>query len=172
MKLPPYDIYPSISGDKVTLRQVLQSDIADLVEISCYDAVQATSIDEALLMQEKIDQNYREGNSIHWGIADTTTNKLIGTCGYYRGFDKGAGELGCILLPKFRGQGFMTNAMQLAIRFGQNDIGLIRIWAITTKSNHTAIKLLERLDFTKVADFEEEKIEYELRSNKSVSFSR
>lgn len=30
--------------------------------------------------------------------------------GYYRGFENASGELGCVLLPQFRGQGFMTSA--------------------------------------------------------------
>ena len=166
MKLPPYDTYPNISGDRISLRQILQLDIADIVEISFYDSVQATTIDEATAMQEKIDQVFRDGNSIHWGIADTATNKLIGTCGYYRGLDKGEGELGCVLLPQFRGQGFMSSAMQLAIDFGLNDIGLRRISAITTKENLKAIKLLERLQFIKVADLQDDEIEYELTTKK------
>lgn len=166
MNLPPYDTYPNISTDKISLRQVIPSDIADIVEISFYDSIQATTVLEATTMQEKINQDFRDGNSIHWGIADTTTNKLIGTCGYYRGLDKGEGELGCILLPQFRGKGFMTSAMQLAIDFGLNNIGLKRIWAITTKENLKAIKLLERLQFIKVADLEEDKIEYELKTQK------
>lgn len=166
MKLPPYNTYPNIYADKIALRQVLPIDISDIVEISFYDSIQATSIEEALAMQEKIDQNFRDGNSIHWGIADTATNKLIGTCGFYRGFDHGEGELGCVLLPQFRGQGFMTSAIQLAIDFGINYIGLKRIWAITTKENIKAICLLDRLQFIKVADLDNHEIEYELTIKK------
>ncbi len=166
MKLPPYDTYPNISADTISLRQILLLDIVDIVDISFYDSVRATTVDEATVMQEKIDQDFRDGNSIHWGIADKATNRLIGTCGYYRRLDKGAGELGCVLLPQFRGQGFMTSAIQLAIDFGLNDIGLKRIWAITTKENLKAIKLLERLQFIKVADLQDDKIEYELTTKK------
>lgn len=162
MKLPPYDTYPNISNDKVVLRQILPSDVEDILAISVYDGVYATTVGEALVMQEKNNQNFRDGNSIHWGIADKATNKLVGTCGYYRGFDKDAGELGCVLLPQFRGQGFMTSALQLAIKFGIKEIGLKRIWAITTKGNLHAIQLLDRLQFVKVADLGNDKIEYEL----------
>jgi len=162
MKLPPYDTYPNIIGDKIILRQVLQSDLKDILAISVYDAVQAKTVDEALIMQEKNDQNFKDGNSIHWGIADKVTNKIVGTCGYYRGFENEAGELGCILLPQFRGQGFMTSAMKLAIEFGLKNMELKRIFAITTKENINAIRLLERLQFKKVADLENDEIEYEL----------
>ncbi|MBC5834122.1 GNAT family N-acetyltransferase [Flavobacterium sp. F372] len=165
MKLPPYPIFPTLSGETISLRQIVAEDIKDLIEISFYDGIQATSVQKATEMQTKINLDYANGNSIHWGIADKLTNKIIGTCGYYRGLDKGAGELGCILLPNYRGQGFMTSAMQLAIEFGLNTIKLNRIWAITTKTNEKAIQLLEQLNFIKIADLEDNEIEYELRTN-------
>jgi ribosomal-protein-alanine N-acetyltransferase len=163
MILPPYDIFPIITGDRITLRQILTADIEDLIQISFYDAIQASTFQQAAEMQDKINKDYIEGNSIHWGIADNLTNKIIGTCGYYRGLDQGTGELGCVLLPQYRGQGFMTSAMLLAIDFGINNIGLKRVWAITTKQNEKAIKLLEQLNFTKIADLDDNEIEYELR---------
>lgn len=162
MKLPPYNIFPDISGDKVSLRQIRTTDIKDLVEISYYDSVQATTEQQAIDMLAKINKDYIDGNSIHWGIADKLTNEIVGTCGYYRGLDKGEGELGCVLLPHYRGQGFMTSAMLLAIEFGINKIGLKRIWAKTSQNNKQAINLLERLDFIKIADLADSEIEYEL----------
>lgn len=164
MKLPPYDIFPIITGDKISLRQIQTSDIKDLIEISFYDSIQATTLLQATEMQAKINKDYNDGNSIHWGIADNITNNMIGTCGYYRGLDKGAGELGCVLLPLYRGQGFMTTAMQLAMDFGINNIGLKRVWAITTKQNIKAIKLLKRLNFIKISDLQDDEIEYEFRT--------
>lgn len=44
MRLPPYDEFPSISDGKILLRQIQLSDINDLIEISFYDAVQATTL--------------------------------------------------------------------------------------------------------------------------------
>ena len=165
MKLPPYTVFPNITGDKISLRQISTTDIKDLIEISFYDAVQATTVEKATANQAKINKDYFEGNSIHWGIADKLTNKIVGTCGYYRGLDKGEGELGCVLLTQYRGQGYMTAAMLLAIEFGRNTIGLKRIWAVTSQHNAEAIKLLERLDFIKVADLDDYEVEYELREH-------
>lgn len=165
MKLPPYDKFPGISNDKVLLRQIQLSDIKDIIEISFYDAIQATTLAQAIEMQAKINVDYNNGNSIHWGIVDKLTNKIVGTCGYYRGLDKGEGELGCVLLPDYRGPGYMTFAMLLAIEFGLNNIGLKRIWAIATEQNEKAIKLIEKLNFIKVANFDDNEVEYELRQN-------
>lgn len=162
MKLPPYNNFPTIANDKITLREIVTSDLADLIEISFYDGVQAKTLEQAATMQSKINNDYRDGNSIHWGIVDNLTNKIVGTCGYYRGLDKGEGELGCVLLSQHYGKGFMTSAMLLAIHFGLNTIGLKRIWAITSQNNTEAIKLLERLNFSKIADLEDNEVEYEL----------
>lgn len=163
MKLPPYENFPSISNNKISLRQIQFSDINEIIEISFYDATQATTPKQATEMQIKINEDYTDGKSIHWGIEDKLTNKIVGTCGYYRGLDKGEGELGCVLLPQYRGQGYMTWAMLLAIEFGLNDIGLRRIWAVTTKQNEKAIKLIEKLNFIKIAELDDNQVEYELR---------
>ena len=163
MRLPPYDKFPSISDSKIILRQIQFSDINDIIEISFYDSIQATTLIQAVEMQDKINADYNNGNAIHWGVVDKLTNKIVGTCGYYRGLDKGEGELGCVLLPQYRGKGYMTFAMSLVIEFGLNNIGLKRIWAITTRQNEKAIKLIEKLNFIKIADLNDNEVEYELR---------
>jgi len=149
MNLPPYPIFPVITNDNLTLRQIGPDDMHDITAISYYDAVQATTAAQAAVMQQKINEDYLDGESIHWGIVDKITNKIVGTCGYYRGFENAAGELGCILLPQHYGKGYMTHAMELAICFGFETIGLQRIWAETDTANANAIKLLERLNFIK-----------------------
>jgi len=161
--LPPYDTFPTIVGDNITLRQIQLSDIEDLIEISYYDGVKASTFDEGIGMQDKINDDYIQGNSIHWGIADRVSNKIVGTCGYYRGLDQGEGELGFIMLSQFRGQGLMMAALQLAIDFGINNIRLNRIWAMTTTDNHNAKKLFDRLGFNRVKEITGEEITYELK---------
>lgn len=155
--------YPTIKNDKVLLRPITAKDIPAIVSICFYDALQAKTIEEANAMQIQIEQDIGDGNSIHWGIISNVTNEIVGTCGYYRGLEKGEGELGCVLLPQFYGNGFMTEAMKLAIDYGLNKMGLKRIWAVTTNENLKAVKLLERLNFVKTANLEGEEAEYELK---------
>jgi [ribosomal protein S5]-alanine N-acetyltransferase len=163
MKLPPYYIFPTISADKISLRQILKEDVEHLIEISFYDGIQATTLKQAMEMLDKINKDYLNGNTVHWGIADNITNRIIGTCGYYRGFENRSGELGCVLLPQYQGKGFMTSAMSLAIAFGFKHMRLKRVAAVTTNQNLKAVKLLERLSFIKVAELEGDLIEYEVR---------
>lgn len=162
MNLPPYDVFPVLTSDNILLREILPADINDIIEISYYDSKQASDAEEALEMLNKIDRNYRDGNSIHWGIADKASNVIMGTCGYYRGFKNRSGELGCVLRPQFRGKGIMTSAMTSAIAYGFNEMLLDRVFAITTTDNFKAIKLMERLGFRKIFEADDSKVEYEI----------
>lgn len=164
MNLPPYKTFPQISNERILLRKVQPFDMSDLIVISFYDALQAKTESEAQEMQDKINLDYLNGNSIHWGIVDRSTGKIVGTCGYYRGFENGSGELGCILLPQFRGQGFMSAAMQLAIDFGFKNSGLQKIWAATGHNNKETIKLLTKLHFKKTSESENGELVFEIKS--------
>ena len=161
MNLPPYPIFPNIIGDEISLRQIIDSDLNALIDISYYNAVQATTFEEALHMNAIINNDYNAGNSIHWGITLNNTNTIIGTCGFYRGFDNEAGELGCVLLPQYIGKGYMNSALKMIIHFGLNHIGLKRIWANTSNQNEKAIKLLSKLHFIKTVDLNDGDIEFQ-----------
>lgn len=161
MNLPPYAIFPEVNSETVVLRRVATADLIDLMEISFYDTIPAKSLDDAAAMQERIDLDYQNGSSIHWGIANKHTNEMMGTVGYYRGFENGIGELGCVLRPKFRGQGYMTTAIKLATEFGLDAMGLTKVIAITSLQNAKTIKLLERASFVKTADLPEDEVEYQ-----------
>jgi len=146
------------------LRQILPEDINGIIEISRYNAKPASTDVEALEMLIKINNDYNKGKTVHWGIVDKTTNIIVGSCGYYRGFDRETGEIGCILKSEYMGKGFMTSAMKLAIDFGFSKIGFKKIIAITTKENVKAIKLCEKLGFSKLPNLQNGKIEFELKN--------
>lgn len=161
MNLPPYHTFPVLSSNKIVLRQALNSDLKGNISIQFYDSKQAQTEMGAIAMQEKINADYNNGNTIHWAITDKNSNNFMGTLGYYRGFENGIGELGCVLLPQYRGQGIMTEALSLAIDFGYNVAKLNRVMAITTKENIKAIKLLERLGFILTAELKDNDLEFD-----------
>ena len=73
MNKPPYESFPSVSDEKILLRQINSAEIKDIIEISFYDAKKASSESKALQMLEKINHDYFNGESIHWGIIDKLT---------------------------------------------------------------------------------------------------
>lgn len=162
MKLPPYTYFPVLQSSELVLREVQTSDLHELLPICFYDGKQALDVKQAIEMQQRINEDYKQGNSIHWLITDANTKKILGTCGYYRGFDDSTGELGCVLLETSRGRGIMTKSMHLAINFGFETIDLERIAAITTIQNKKAVALLSRLQFQETRKITKEEVEYVL----------
>ena len=149
MNIPPYPTFPILQGPCMTLRQIKEADMADVLEISFYDSKPASTIAGAWDMQQKIDLDYQNGISIHWGIAHPVTDEIMGSLGYYRGFENGVGEIGCVLRPKYRGQGIMNLSIQLIVGFGLDIMGLNKISATTSLENKPALKLLEKLEFVR-----------------------
>ncbi len=144
---PPYQYFPTLISDEIVLRQITSNDAQEIMEISYYDGIRAINPDEAVEIQKKIDQDYFQGNSIHWGIMDVQNNNLVGTCGYYRGFSNNTGELGYILMPMFEGKGYITKALKQAVDFGLKIIGLQKIIAITETGNIKSQNVLKKLNF-------------------------
>ena len=159
MNLPPYPSFPSLHGPCMTLRQINESDMPNVLEISFYDGKPATTIEEAWEMQQKIDLDYENGESVHWGIAHPVTNEIMGSLGYYRGFENGVGEIGCVLQPQYRGQGIMNLSIQLIVGFGLDVMGLNKISATTSLENQPALRLLEKLEFVS-GEVKEGMVEY------------
>ncbi len=129
----------------------MDTDFADILAITTYDGVLAKNLQDVQNIYDKINMDYQQGNSISWGIATRDNNEIIGTCGYYRGFDNETGEVGFVLKEEHRGKGYMSQAVKKAVEFGLNEMLLKRIIAITSNANIKTIKLLERLNFVRVS---------------------
>ncbi len=162
MAIPPFDQYPILTDNIIILRPPRTADIPDILEICYYQGKLAASQEEAKDMIQQIQHDYENGNCIHWVISDFVLHQTIGTCGFYRGFENETGEIGYILLPAFRGHGWMTYAVQLMIRFGFYDMGLKRIIAVTDPENLQSQKLLERIGFTLACTRDYGDLEYEM----------
>lgn len=161
MNLPPYQKFPILVKDTFLLRDIREEDFEDIVGISFYDGKRASSIEDARKMQERINEDYSLGNSIHWGIADLQTNELMGTLGFYRGFRKEIGEIGFVMRDKFQGKGLMLKSLNLVIAFAKKEMHLKKLIAITSSQNKSALKLLKRANFSEKENHAEETLEFE-----------
>ena len=163
MMLPPYRNFPTFTSDHIRLRAIVPDDLEDIVEISYYDGQKAQTAEDALKMLDKINADYQRGDSINWGITTKEEDTIVGTCGYYRGFANGTGELGFVLKSAFRGKGYMSAAVKAAAEFGLQKMGLQRVIAITGNQNTKVIQVLERAQFVKTKELEDDYSEYEYR---------
>ncbi|WP_343604890.1 GNAT family N-acetyltransferase [Fluviicola sp.] len=147
MKLPPFDVFPVLQSEKVVLREVSDADIPLLLDVLTYDGKTAETLDEGVAIISKIRRDYQAGNAVNWLIEEAGTGELAGLVGYFRGFENGTGELGCILKAAYRGKGFMFPSLNLTARFGMEEMKLNQVIALTKPENDKAIALLSRNGF-------------------------
>lgn len=146
-----FTTFPTLADERVVLRRITSADAAGLQAICVYDGVAATSERDALSMLIRIELDYQDGDTVHWGICLPGTTEVVGTCGFYRGYPDNTGEIGYVLKEAYRGQGIMTAALRLVITFGFDHLKLNRIVAYTNPTNAPSIAVLTRLGFQPVS---------------------
>lgn len=156
---------PILSNERVLLRKIESRDLGAIVDISFYDGVAATSEEDAAAMLHKIEQDCARGESVHWGIClrgngDDLDDVVVGTCGFYRGFPDGIGEIGYILREAYRGAGIMRSAIDLIVKFGFEQMKLSSIIALTDPDNAASIAILERSGFVAVPSSRQDSLQF------------
>lgn len=139
--------FPTLENDRVILREVQESDLNQLIEISFYDGIQAKDIIDAKVMNERIGDDYLSGNSIHWLITSVPNGDVLGTCGFYRGFQDDIGEIGYVLKKEHQGKGYMTDALYLILNFGWEKLELLAIKGVTSTHNQASKNVLRKSGF-------------------------
>ncbi len=148
MLRPPFAQFPEIQLQGYVLRQLTDDDLPDILPIIFYDGKPALTPAKAKNIVARIENDYQSGNTINWGIAEKTTNKIVGTCGFYRGFANNTGEIGYVMHPGFRGSGIMQQAVAAISGFGTAQLGLEKVVAFTKPDNAASIAILQKCGFT------------------------
>ncbi len=148
---PPFAEFPVLTTPRLRLRMLTAADVPQILPISFFRGQLAKSLAEAHQMQLLIRDEYEKGTSVPWGFAradDETT--VVGTGGFFRGFPDDVGEIGYVLLPAFRGQGYATEAVVVMARFGFEVLGLRQVQAFTDPANAASGAVLHRAGFREV----------------------
>jgi RimJ/RimL family protein N-acetyltransferase len=126
-------------------------DIFSDAEVCRYWSSEAmTELTEAEKFLQVVNKGAEDGSLLEWGIIETATDQLIGTCAY-SSWDKKHqyAEIGFALHRDYWGKGLMKEFLNVFIPFGFEVLGLHRIEADVDPRNEASITLLEQLGFTK-----------------------
>jgi ribosomal-protein-alanine N-acetyltransferase len=165
MQSDPFKVFPMLTAGDLVLREITSSDIPDMMELSYYNGVQASSEKEIAVMLERIANDYRNGQALHWGITLEGNDTIVGSCGFYRGFSGGIGEVGYMLRQAYQGKGIMTKAVNELVRFGFDVLKLQAVKAYTRPVNQPSINVLKRAGFEQVESDLPEYIKFLLNKN-------
>ena len=157
-----FDAFPELSSEDLILRRITPDDAPTIREISFYDGVPAASEQEVLLILERIEQDYAQGDTVHWGICLQGVDEVVGTCGFYRGYPDNVGEIGYVLKEAYRGRGNMTKALRRVITFGLEEMALAGVVAYTDAANLASRGVLNRLGFREISS-SQERLKFSLR---------
>ena len=108
-----------------------------------------TTLDEAVEVMAWISDIFTRQRGMRWVIAPASAEeRLIGTCGFnvWRQSNNSA-EIGYDLARPHWGQGLMTEALGVLLRFGFERMDLNRVEADVTVGNDGSARVLEKLGF-------------------------
>lgn len=112
-----------------------------------------TDVSLVTAMLASVDEMLATGESIEWGVAERSSDRLMGTCGLH-GFSVGddSAEVGCLLARAQWGRGIMREALVAMFAYAKVWLGLTRLRADIDAANERSIKLFEALGFRRAHD--------------------
>ncbi|WP_143317574.1 GNAT family protein [Clostridium sp. HBUAS56017] len=147
--------FPVIETDRLKLRLITKKDSRDLFSIlsseevmEYYGAYPMRDISQAEVLIEKFKTSFEMSNGVRWGIEIKGTNKIIGTCGFHNWNKKHyRAEIGYELNDGFWRQGYGEEAVLAAIKYGFNEMNLVRIEAVVYPENIASENMLKKMCF-------------------------
>jgi RimJ/RimL family protein N-acetyltransferase len=154
--LPDATTLPAIETARLRLRWITPDDVPALFEIFGNPAVcrywsraAMSEAREAEELQREIVSFFEERSLFQWGIADRTSNVLIGTCtlaelcAQHR-----RASIGYALAQSAWGSGYAREALPALLDFAFGTLVLHRIEADVDPGNLASIRVLEHLGFS------------------------
>ena len=155
--------FQNLESERLLLRQITPDDVNEIFALRSNPETMkyiprplATTKDDAMghikMIQDKIVSN--EG--INWAITEKGNPKMIGIIGHYRiRWEHFRSEIGYMLLPEHQGKGIITEAIQLLVDYGFNEMKMHSLEAIIVPENTASARVLEKNNFVKEAHFKE-----------------
>lgn len=149
--------FPRLQTERFLLRAMEERDCNDIMDLySLEEVVRYTPLEPFQSIQDVIREwnwhhsIFAEQSGLRWVIEDTSSAKVIGTCGYLQ-YEKAHRriELGYDLSPQYWRRGVMTEVAQCVLSFGFRELGVNRVEAKIEPENIASERLLLRLGFQK-----------------------
>ncbi|MCP4566561.1 MAG: GNAT family N-acetyltransferase [FCB group bacterium] len=151
---------PVLSGSRITLRQLRQSD-AEALAIQANDKEMARFIPDfpspytlinARSWINKTLRLIRKDSEYHFCICDIQTNNLIGMIGLRNINRQDLNvEIGYWIGRRYRKRGYCAEAIKTILSYVFSDMGLIRAYAILSEQNKASVRVLENTGFVREA---------------------
>ncbi len=97
---------------------------------------------------EFLQKRYLRGLYGDWAVVLKETNKMIGTCGFASiNTSAKSCEIGYVLSPKYRGKGYMTEAVNAVLKLSFERLDMLEANLRIIAENSSSVKLAKRVGF-------------------------
>lgn len=154
-RLQQLDGFPLLESERLQLRAPRERDIAptfalfsDPRVMRYWSRAAMTREAEAVEYLDGIARGFEDRSFINWIIADRTDDQMLGTCTLYEITPQHLRSgVGYAVLPAHQGQGFASEAVNMAVIWAFEFLGMQRIEADIHPDNHPSRRVLERCGF-------------------------
>lgn len=158
-----FDPFPELHSERLVLKRISKEYAQDFLALRSHPEVmryierpRPSSIEEVEAWIDLMDAAIAKSESVAWMMIQKDDNKLLGTIGYWRmKKEHFRAEIGYMMFPQYWGQGLMSEAMNLALDYAFNQMGMHSIEADINPDNEASAKILERNGFVKEGHFHE-----------------
>ena len=146
---------PTLQTPRLRLRPLAESDVADVfavfsdpVVMRYWDGPVMASLQDAMQYIDHLHHGFRRRDLFQWGIADASTDAVIGTCTliHLSPIHQRA-EIGFALRRTHWGKGLGTETVGAILDFAFGMLNMHRIEADVDPRNDRSLRLLERFGF-------------------------
>jgi len=146
--------FPILATERLVLREILDSDAADVLvcwgdpEVQKYNSEPLTDLAATHTFIGEVRARYAAREEIMWAVALRERPVVLGYVDLHawNRFHRRA-EIGYSLSRAWWGQGFASEYVRAVIDFGFTRMSLHRVTAMTIADNHRSVSMLERLGF-------------------------
>lgn len=144
-----------LNTERLTLRRIYKEDAKEIFlgfvnqeEFIYYMNKKKRTLEEQINSLKNIDKIYAYNDCYNWVITLKDTKEIIGTISFNVFESNDCVELNYALDNRFRGNGYMTEAINKLIDFAFNELLVKRVIGQCVTKNISSKKVLERCNFT------------------------
>ena len=163
--MQPFSFLPfkNLESQRLILRRITAADVNEIFALrSDADLMKfiprplCKDVNDALVHINMIQQKLETNEGINWAITLKGNDILIGIIGHYQiKWEHFRSEIGYMLAPEFKGKGVITEAVQLIVEYGFNEMNMHSLEAVIDPENIASARVLEKNNFIKEAHLKE-----------------
>lgn len=144
-----------LETERLILREIVESDDAFVLDLLNQPSFikyignrNVRNLEQArAFIENRYRKSYAENGFGLYAVELKETNEPIGFCGFVKRDGLPDADLGFAFLPQFERRGFAFESAAAVMKYGRETLNLQRVLAITTQTNESSIKLLNKLKF-------------------------